>query len=62
MLSNGTVMVVVFSVRSTSCKEIACAQSPFYVSFILAPLASNASEVISSMYYASKDAQDHYRR
>jgi len=28
--------------------------SPFYVSFILAPLASNASEVISSTYYASK--------
>lgn len=28
--------------------------NPFYVSFILAPLASNASEVIASMYYASK--------
>ena len=28
--------------------------SPFYISFILAPLASNASEVIASMYYASK--------
>jgi Sodium/calcium exchanger protein. len=28
--------------------------SPFYVSFILAPLASNASEVIASAYYASK--------
>lgn len=28
--------------------------SPFYVSFILAPLASNASEVVSSQYYASK--------
>lgn len=28
--------------------------SPFYVSFILAPLASNASEVIASSYYASK--------
>jgi Ca2+/Na+ antiporter len=28
--------------------------SPFYVSFVLAPLASNASEVIASMYYASK--------
>jgi hypothetical protein len=28
--------------------------SPFYVSFILAPLASNASEVIASQYYASK--------
>jgi len=27
---------------------------PFYVSFILAPLASNASEVIASQYYAAK--------
>jgi Ca2+/Na+ antiporter len=26
----------------------------FYVSFILAPLASNASEVIASQYYAAK--------
>lgn len=28
--------------------------SPFYVSFVLAPLASNASEVLASTYYASK--------
>lgn len=28
--------------------------APFYVSFVLAPLASNASEVIASQYYASK--------
>merc|ERR1712137_1309864 len=28
--------------------------SAFYVSFILAPLASNASEVIASQYYAAK--------
>jgi len=28
--------------------------SPFYVSFILAPLASNASEFIASYYYALK--------
>ena len=27
---------------------------PFYVSFILAPMASNASEVIASQYYAAK--------
>eukprot|EP00527_Entomoneis_sp_CCMP2396_P003988 CAMPEP_0198150114 /NCGR_PEP_ID=MMETSP1443-20131203/49511_1 /TAXON_ID=186043 /ORGANISM="Entomoneis sp., Strain CCMP2396" /LENGTH=539 /DNA_ID=CAMNT_0043815329 /DNA_START=332 /DNA_END=1951 /DNA_ORIENTATION=- len=27
---------------------------PFYVSFVLAPLASNASELIASQYYASK--------
>jgi len=28
--------------------------SPFYVSFVLAPLAANASEVLASQYYASK--------
>ena len=28
--------------------------SPFYVSFVLAPLASNASEVIASQFYAAK--------
>ena len=28
--------------------------SPFYVSFALAPLAANASEVLASQYYASK--------
>uniref|UniRef100_A0A7S2HPW8 Sodium/calcium exchanger membrane region domain-containing protein n=1 Tax=Helicotheca tamesis TaxID=374047 RepID=A0A7S2HPW8_9STRA len=27
---------------------------PFYVSFILAPLASNSSEVLASQYYAKK--------
>ncbi len=28
--------------------------SPFYVSFVLAPLAANASEVLASQYYAAK--------
>jgi Ca2+/Na+ antiporter len=57
MLFIGTVMVVVFSDPMVDVmQEIAVRAnlSPFYVSFILAPLASNASEVISSMYYASK--------
>ena len=31
-----------------------CGISPFYVSFVLAPLASNASEIISAYYYAEK--------
>jgi len=37
-------------------QEIAnrCHISPFYVSFVLAPIASNASEVIASIYYAAK--------
>jgi Ca2+/Na+ antiporter len=57
MLSIGTVMVVVFSDPMVDVmQEIAVRANlnPFYVSFILAPLASNASEVISSQYYASK--------
>jgi Ca2+/Na+ antiporter len=57
MLFIGTVMVVVFSDPMVDVmQEIAVRAnlSPFYVSFILAPLASNASEVISSQYYASK--------
>merc|ERR1711935_1085239 len=29
----------------------------FYVSFLLAPLASNASELLASMYYAGKKTQ-----
>jgi Ca2+/Na+ antiporter len=57
MLSAGALLVLVFSDPMVDVlQEIAvrCHVSPFYVSFILAPLASNASEVISSMYYASK--------
>lgn len=57
MLLAGAVLVVVFSDPMVDVmQEIAIRghMSPFYVSFILAPLASNASEVISSMYYASK--------
>jgi Ca2+/Na+ antiporter len=57
MLFIGTVLVLFFSDPMVDVmQEIAnrIGLSPFYVSFILAPLASNASEVISSMYYASK--------
>lgn len=57
MLLAGAVLVVLFSDPMVDVmQEIAVRahMSPFYVSFILAPLASNASEVISSMYYAGK--------
>jgi Ca2+/Na+ antiporter len=57
MCALGTFLVVLFSDPMVDVmQEIAVRAhiSPFYVSFILAPLASNASEVISSMYYASK--------
>jgi hypothetical protein len=57
MLLVGTALVLLFSdpmveVLSEVAKR---ANIPaFYVSFILAPLASNASEVIASQYYAAK--------
>ena len=57
MLLTGTALVVLFSDPMVDVmQEIAVRAhlSPFYVSFVLAPLASNASEVLSSQYYASK--------
>jgi len=57
MLTIGTLMVIMFSDPMVDVmQEIAVRihMSSFYVSFILAPLASNASEVISSHYHAAK--------
>lgn len=57
MLFIGTSLVILFSDPMVDVmQEIAVElhMSPFYVSFILAPLASNASEVIASQYYAAK--------
>lgn len=57
MLAVGTAIVIYFSDPMVDVmQEIAVRVSipPFYVSFVLAPLASNASEVVASMYYASK--------
>ncbi|KAL7543614.1 hypothetical protein ACHAXR_012920, partial [Thalassiosira sp. AJA248-18] len=57
MLFVGTALVLLFSdpmvdVLSEVAERIGV--PAFYVSFILAPLASNASEVIASQYYAAK--------
>ena len=57
MLFAGTTLVLLFSdpmveVLSEVADRIGI--PAFYVSFILAPLASNASEVIASQYYAAK--------
>eukprot|EP00540_Astrosyne_radiata_P020114 CAMPEP_0116825680 /NCGR_PEP_ID=MMETSP0418-20121206/2103_1 /TAXON_ID=1158023 /ORGANISM="Astrosyne radiata, Strain 13vi08-1A" /LENGTH=572 /DNA_ID=CAMNT_0004454221 /DNA_START=109 /DNA_END=1827 /DNA_ORIENTATION=+ len=57
MLFFGTLLVVVFSdpmVQVFDQIAVRLGLSPFYVSFVLAPIASNASEVIASMYYAAK--------
>jgi len=53
----GTLMVVVFSdpmvdVMSNLGERIGV--PPFYIAFVLAPLASNASELIASLMYAGK--------
>eukprot|EP00804_Cyclotella_cryptica_P028967 CCRYP_012379-RA/>CCRYP_012379-RA protein AED:0.02 eAED:0.02 QI:157/1/1/1/0/0/2/312/558 len=57
MLTVGTCLVLLFSdpmveVLSETANRLGV--PAFYVSFILAPLASNASEVIASTYYAQK--------
>lgn len=57
MCTAGTLLVVLFSDPMVDViQEIAVRLhiSPFNVSFVLAPLASNSIEVVSSMYYASK--------
>lgn len=57
MLAIGTALVILFSDPMVDVmQEIAVRanMSPFYVSFVLAPLASNASEVIASQFYAAK--------
>lgn len=57
MLFIGTALVLLFSDPMVDVlSEVAnrCGIPAFYVSFILAPLASNASEVIASQYYAAK--------
>lgn len=53
----GTVLVLLFSDPMVDVLAAIAALvkvSPFYVSFILAPLASNSSELLASLYYASK--------
>jgi Ca2+/Na+ antiporter len=57
MLAIGTFLVVLFSDPMVDVfQEIAnrLGLSAFYVSFVLAPIASNASEVIASQFYALK--------
>jgi Ca2+/Na+ antiporter len=57
MLFFGTALVALFSDPMVDVlQEVAnrVGLSSFYVSFVLAPLASNASELLSSIYYASK--------
>jgi len=57
LLLVGTALVLLFSdpmVGVLSEAAVRTGVPAFYVSFVLAPLASNASEVIASQYYAAK--------
>jgi len=57
MLAIGTLMVVYFSDPMVDVMQEIAVQAnipAFYVSFVLAPLASNSSEVVASMFYAAK--------
>ncbi len=58
MMGLGTVLVLLFSDPMVDCLSTLgnkfIGVSPFYVSFVLAPLASNASELLASYNYALK--------
>merc|ERR1719215_2226433 len=57
MMGVGTGLVLVFSDPMVDCLSewgTRLGVSPFYVSFILAPFASNASELLSAYTYATK--------
>lgn len=57
LLFVGTFLVVMFSDPMVDVLQEVATRinvAPFYVSFVLAPLASNASEVIASVFYAAK--------
>merc|ERR1719492_681042 len=60
MMGLGTCMILIFSdpmvdVLADWGRRLNI--SPFYVSFVLAPFASNASELLSAYTYASKKSQ-----
>lgn len=60
MMGLGTLMVLIFSDPMVDCLSEWGARlniSPFYVSFVLAPMASNASELLSAYCYAQKRSQ-----
>lgn len=60
MMGLGTLMVLVFSdpmVDVLSEIGVRTGVSAFYVSFLLAPLASNASELVAAYNYAQKRTQ-----
>merc|ERR1712217_215635 len=60
MMALGTVLVLVFSDPMVDCLSewgTRLGVSPFYISFVLAPFASNASELLSAYTYAIKKTE-----
>eukprot|EP00446_Apocalathium_sp_SHHI-4_P058083 CAMPEP_0177299858 /NCGR_PEP_ID=MMETSP0368-20130122/4250_1 /TAXON_ID=447022 ORGANISM="Scrippsiella hangoei-like, Strain SHHI-4" /NCGR_SAMPLE_ID=MMETSP0368 /ASSEMBLY_ACC=CAM_ASM_000363 /LENGTH=531 /DNA_ID=CAMNT_0018758219 /DNA_START=69 /DNA_END=1664 /DNA_ORIENTATION=- len=60
MMGLGTVLVLIFSDPMVDCLSewgTRLGVSPFYVSFILAPFASNASELLAAYTYACKKTE-----
>ena len=57
-LTAGMVLIALFAdpmVGAVSSLSRACGMpSPFFASFVLTPFASNASELVSSLYFAAK--------
>eukprot|EP01064_Diplonema_japonicum_P015837 TRINITY_DN2377_c1_g1_i2.p1 TRINITY_DN2377_c1_g1~~TRINITY_DN2377_c1_g1_i2.p1 ORF type:complete len:530 (+),score=104.27 TRINITY_DN2377_c1_g1_i2:59-1648(+) len=61
MMAVGTAMVLIFSDPMVSVLSNTGARigvSPFYISFIMAPLASNASELLAAYNYALKKTEN----
>lgn len=60
MMGSGTLLVLIFSDPAVEVlTEISkrCDVNPFFISFILAPLASNASEVIAAYNYSQRKSR-----
>jgi len=60
MMGVGTLLVLIFSDPMVDCLSEWGARlgvNPFYISFLLAPMASNASELLSAYQYAQKKSQ-----
>merc|ERR1712039_749612 len=60
MMGSGTILVVTFSDPMVGCLSRwgnVLGVSPFYISFVVAPFASNASELLAAYSYAAKKTQ-----
>ncbi|EER02433.1 conserved hypothetical protein, partial [Perkinsus marinus ATCC 50983] len=62
IIESGTLLILIFSDPAVDVLNeigIRSGINPFYISFILAPLASNASELVAAYSYAQKKTSKH---